>query len=163
VGDKEGLNLCEAGLVELPGGELVAYMRENSGRGWPAFKSISRDGGRTWQGPYETLIGGAHRPTAGLLPTGEVLVTYRYHHGRGARHLNTFAYLESAASALEPDVTKQSGIVLPLDHDRSDHADSGYTGWVVLPDGVTIFVVNYIVDDAPKAQIRGYYLNRHMF
>ncbi len=170
VGDREGLNLCEAGIVELPGGEVVAYMRENSGRGWPAYKSISRDGGRTWDGPYETLMGGAHRPTAGLLPRvglrptpGEVMVTYRYLPGRGARKLNTFAYLESVESALETDVAKQQGVVLPLDHDRSPRADSGYTGWVVLPDGVTIFVVNYIVDDAPMAQIRGYYVYRRMF
>jgi len=163
IGDKEGLDLCESGVVELPGGELVAYMRENSGRGRPAFKSLSHDGGRTWDGPYETLMGGAHRPTAGLLPTGEVLVTYRYLPGRGTRKLNTFAYLEIIQSALETDVMKQSGIILPLDHDRSPQADSGYTGWVLLPDGVTIFVVNYIVDDAPRAQIRGYYLYRRMF
>jgi hypothetical protein len=163
VADREGLNLCEAGIVELPGGEIVAYMRENSGRGWPAYKSISRDGGRTWEGPFETLMGGAHRPTAGLLPTGEVMVTYRYFPGRGARKLNTFAYLESVESALETEVARQQGIILPLDHDRSARADTGYTGWVVLPDGVTIFIVNYIVDDAPTAQIRGYYLYRRMF
>ena len=58
---------------------------------------------------------------------------------------------------------KQSGAILPLDHDHSPRADTGYTGWVVLPDGVTIFVVNYIVDDAPMAQIRGYYLYERMF
>ncbi len=163
VGDKEGLNLCEASIIQLDDGTLVAYMRENSGRGWPAFKSISRDAGRTWDGPYETLMGGAHRPTAGILPSGNVLVTYRYYHGTGARKLNTFAYLESQASAAETRWGKQSGAILPLDHDRSPRADTGYTGWVVLPDGVTIFVVNYIVDDAPMAQIRGYYLYERMF
>lgn len=163
VGDAEGLNLCEASIVQLDSGELVAYMRENSGKGRPAFKSISRDRGQTWDGPHETLMDGAHRPTAGLLPSGNVLVTYRYFPGRGVGKLNTFAYLESQASALEPERAKQAGSILPIDHDRSPRADSGYTGWVVLPDGVTVFVVNYIVDDAPTAQVRGYYLYERMF
>ena len=44
---------------------------------------------------------------------------------------------------------------MPLDYDRSHFADTGYTGWVAFPDG-EIYMVNYIVDDAPKAQIRGY-------
>jgi sialidase-1 len=139
-------------------------MRENSRRGWPAFKSLSRDGGRSWAGPYETLMGGAHRPTAGLLPSGRILVTYRYFPGGGGwRRLNTFAYIEEVESALEPDPSRQAGALLPLDHDRSPAADSGYTGWVVLPDRVTIFVVNYIVDDAPRAQIRGYYVYERMW
>jgi sialidase-1 len=44
---------------------------------------------------------------------------------------------------------------MALDHDRAVHADSGYTGWVEIEDG-EIFMVNYIRDLAPFAQIRGY-------
>jgi sialidase-1 len=45
--------------------------------------------------------------------------------------------------------------LFPLDYDRSPVSDTGYTGWVQFEDG-EIFVVNYIVDDAPRGQIRGY-------
>ena len=47
--------------------------------------------------------------------------------------------------------------IFPIDYDRNAKADLGYTGWVQFPDG-EIYIVNYIVDDAPKAQIRGYSL-----
>ena len=47
--------------------------------------------------------------------------------------------------------------ILPIDFDRSPKADLGYSGWVQFDDG-EIYVVTYIVDDAPKAQIRGYAL-----
>ena len=46
-----------------------------------------------------------------------------------------------------------------LDNDRALSADSGYSGWVQLPDG-TLYVVNYITDDAPRAHIRGYVVGR---
>ena len=42
---------------------------------------------------------------------------------------------------------------------RALSADSGYSGWVQLPDG-TLYVVNYITDDAPRAHIRGYVVGR---
>jgi sialidase-1 len=41
-------------------------------------------------------------------------------------------------------------------------SDTGYSGWVQFPDG-EIYVVNYIVDDAPKGQIRGYSLRKEDF
>ena len=46
-----------------------------------------------------------------------------------------------------------------IDMDRSVHRDSGYSGWVLLDNG-DIYVVDYINDDAPLAQIRGYRVNR---
>ena len=63
----------ETGKVEmklmsrLPNGKLVCYMRENSRMGWPGLKSFSSDDGLTWDGPYQTLIQGCHRPVAGFL------------------------------------------------------------------------------------------------
>lgn len=57
---------------------------------------------------------------------------------------------------------KQRGIIPPIAHDRSEHSDSAYSGWVLLPDD-RVFVVTYIVDDAPMAQIRGYWLEESLF
>ncbi len=158
-----GLNLCEGSILPLPGGELVCYMRENSAQGWPLYKSISRDGGASWQGPYLTLIHGGHRPVAGLLPDGEIMITYRYTTGGSPfQAKGLFAWRESVQSALCNDPSDQYGRVLAIDHDRSPRPDTAYSGWVNLPDGRT-FIVNYIVDDAPMAQIRGYWIKRNDF
>ena len=180
AGQDERYNLCEASIMLLPDGELVCYMRENSGMGYPALKSFSQDEGRTWEGVYRTPMDGCHRPVAGILPSGRVLVTYRYRQGGsvGARLTNkpttwrgsevsywarnTFAYLETIASAQARDLPDQGGNILPLDHDHSPRSDSGYTGWAALHDG-RIFCVNYIVDDAPMAQIRGYWFSEADF
>lgn len=152
----KGLNLCEGSVLEMPNGTLICYMRENSGKGYPIYKSFSTDGGVTWQGPYETQMNAGHRPVAHLTRSGKVMVTYRYHIADNSPWAkNTFAYLESVASALEPDRNKQSGIVLPLDHDRNAESDGGYTGWVETSAG-RFLMVNYIKDGAPMAQIRGY-------
>jgi len=156
VASRKGYDFCEASIIEMPGGQLVCYMRENSRKGRPVYKCISEDGGKTWEGPFETLMGAGHRPVAHLTDSGKVMITYRHYPGAKAKWAkNTFAFLESVQSALEEDRSKQSGVVLPLDHDRSPASDSGYTGWVEVGPG-QFFAVNYIVDDAPKAQIRGY-------
>ncbi len=152
---------CEGGIVQLPGGELVCYMRDNSRTGRPGPKCLSMDDGDTWLGPFDTLMNGLHRPAVGLTDSGEIMITYRFHPG-GPFAKNFFAYKESIASALEPDRSKQTGIILPLDHDRNEQSDSSYSGWVHLPDG-RFFAVNYIKDDAPMAQIRGYYWSEDDF
>jgi len=51
------------------------------------------------------------------------------------------------------------GRTLILDMDRSVHRDEGYSSWVQLPNG-EIFVVDYINDDAPRAYIRSYRVQR---
>ena len=69
--------LDEVSIVTLPSGELVAYERQDSGR--PLQKMISRDAGRTWSGPYDTLNPAAiGMPIAGMTQDGLVLVTGRY-------------------------------------------------------------------------------------
>ena len=152
---------CEGGMVQLPGGEIVCYMRDNSRTGIPGPKCISRDEGETWVGPFDTLMNGLHRPAVGMTRDGEMLVLYRFMPG-GPFAKNFFAYKESVESALEPLREKQSGIILPLDHDRHPQSDSSYSGWVHLEDG-RFFAVNYIKDDAPMAQIRGYYFTADEF
>ena len=76
--------------------------------------------------------------------------------GTGGTSVHTFAFIEPMESVLAPDVGDQKGLLLPLDLDASNlGADSGYTGWVEYDNG-KFLVVNYINDDAPLAQIRGY-------
>jgi sialidase-1 len=155
------LMLCEGSIVELPAGELVCFMRENSFQGLDGYKSISRDGGATWAGPYRFPLPACHRPVAGMLQNGQVLITHRFMQGGkgwvGFWTQNLFAALTNVESCLAPTRNGASARILPVDFDRSPHSDTGYSGWVQFPDG-EIYIVNYIVDDAPKAQIRGYSL-----
>ena len=155
IASREGYRFCEASIVKCADGLLICFMRENSGLGRPAYKCFSEDGGITWSEPYATLMDGNHRPVAHWTKDGRLLVTYRYYPGPGAGMRNTFAYIESEKSAREPERAKQSGRIRPLDYDSHARPDSGYTGWAQLGDG-RIFVVQYLRDDAPMAQIRGY-------
>ena len=66
---------------------------------------------------------------------------------------------ESALAAARGDAHTR---ILPIDFDRSAASDTGYSGWVQFEDG-EIYIVNYIVDDAPKGQIRGYSLHMSDF
>jgi sialidase-1 len=161
-----GLQLCEGSIVELPGGELVCFLRENSGQGLDAFKCISLDGGLTWEGPFEMPIPACHRPVAGVLHNGLVLVTHRYMQGGkgwvGWWTQNFFAALTDVESCLAHTREQAHTRILPVDFDRHLESDTGYSGWVQFPDG-EIYVVNYILDDAPKAQIRGYSLDMRDF
>ena len=159
ITDAPDLMLTEGSIVELPGDELVCFMRENSQRGLDAFKCISRDGGETWEGPYAIPIPACHRPVAGMLQDGTVLITHRYMQS-GDRWLgwgtqNFFGALTDVESCLATERNGAHTRIFPIDFDRSGESDTGYSGWVQFPDG-EIYVVNYIVDDAPKAHIRGY-------
>ncbi|MBN2310727.1 MAG: exo-alpha-sialidase [Candidatus Hydrogenedentes bacterium] len=155
VAKREGYDFCEASILECGDGFLVCYMRENRGLGRPVYKCFSSDGGRTWDGPYETLMDCGYRPVAHFTRGGDILILYRHYPGQGVGMRNTFAYIESEQSAREKDRAAQRGNILPLDHDRHAHPDTGYTGWAELDDG-EFLAVNYIRDDAPMAQIRGY-------
>lgn len=161
IAESAELKLCEGSLLELPDGELVCFLRENSFAGLDAYKAISRDGGLTWTGVFRMPMPGCHRPVAGLLQSGRVLITHRYlpggRGGWGQWTQNTFAALTDPKSCLAIQRRDAATRVFPLDFDRSPHADTGYTGWVQFSDG-EIYVVNYLLDDAPQAQIRGYSL-----
>ena len=144
-------NLCEASVIECEPGVLAAFLRENSCAGHPIFKTISRDNGETWSELYATPMDGGHRPTAGFLLDGRIMVTYRY---LPSGTQNVFAAFMSKRSAMCTE--RKHGIrIMPLDYDRNPIPDLGYTGWAQFGDG-EIYVVNYIKDDAQKAYIRGY-------
>lgn len=159
-------NLCEVGLVEVEPDVVVGFMRENSMQGFDCFKAISRDGGETWEGVYNVPVPGCHRPTVGLMQDGRLLMTYRYLQG-GLLKLGQNAQIVLGAlmpheTITETERDKQWARIFPIDYDRNKNADLGYTGWVQFDDG-EIYIVNYIVDDAPKAHIRGYSLRTDEF
>lgn len=162
VGAQAGLNLCEASLVEVEPGGLVAFHRENSGQGWDCIKTISRDGGATWGEPVHFPLPGCHRPVAGLLRDGRLLITFRFMQGGkgwlGAWTQNFFGALTDRSSALAPSRKEAWTRIFPIDYDRSPKSDLGYSGWVQFADG-TVFIVGYIVDDWPRGQVRGYVLD----
>lgn len=145
-------NLCEVSILECEDGTLVAFLRENSGLGYPIFKTISKDGGESWSPIYETSIDSGHRPVSGFLRDGRVMITYRY---IPCGTQNMFAAFLAAESLEVTERRLQRVRVLPLDYDRNPSPDLGYTGWTQFDDG-EIYVVNYIKDDADKAHIRGY-------
>ncbi len=158
IAESPEYKLCEVSILELKTGELVAFMRENSFTGIDCLKCISRDRGETWEGIYKMPIPGCHRPVAGYLQDGRILMTYRYNNAANLSFVgcdNVFMSYFDDKSALEKERGKQCVRTIPLDHDFGDVPDLGYTGWIQFDDG-EIYVVNYIMDDADKAQIRGY-------
>ncbi len=159
VADHTGLNLCEVSIIPVDENVLIATLRENSFGGWDAYKTISRDGGLTWSDPVQLPIPACHRPTAGWLKDGRALITCRLMQGGqgwvGWWTQTTLAVLTDQQSLLAESRKEAHTRIMPLDYDRSPESDTGYTGWVQFDDG-EIYVVNYVLDDAPKAQIRGY-------
>ena len=98
-------------------------------------------------------MNGCHRPVAGVR---HVMVLCRHHTG-GAVREDLFAYRETIEAALSRSgTTRRASSSLTS---RSDHSDSSYCGWVELEEE-RFFVVNYINDNAPMAQIAGVILHR---
>lgn len=148
-------NLCEVSIIQCENNTLVAFMRENSFKGFDVFKSISYDGGESWSDIITTPLSGGHRPVSGYLNDGTVMITYRYFHGGQSGAQNVFAAFLDNDSLLAKERSEHKVRIMPLDYDRNPAPDLGYTGWVQFPDG-EIYVVNYIKDDSDKAHIRGY-------
>lgn len=150
------LALCECCVCEYKPGRLIALLRENSDRGLGAFKVFSDDGGESWYGLTETALAACHRPVIDRLSDGRFLVTYRLRPG-GKRSGNTitlgaFLPVEALEAEQRSDCTVR---LFPLEYDRNRSPDNGYTGFVELDDGA-VYVINYVKDDLPKCQIRGY-------
>ena len=164
IADVEGKNFCEGSICEMHDGNLVCMMRENSGKGLPAYVSFSNNDGIRWSAPKPTRIFGCHRPVLGQLKSGKYLVTYReqsfsFESPYWAK--NTFACLIDKESLSKAPYCRFS-IILPLDHDRSKKSDSGYTGWIETPDG-RIYIVNYINKTNLKPDIVWYEINENEF
>lgn len=153
------LRLCEASMLPLGNGVVAAFMRENSFAGMDCRKVLSLDNGETWGEITAFPLPGCHRPVAGLLRDGRLMVTYRFVQGCGgfgSFTQNFFCAFADRKAALESQRNNIPVRIVPIDYDRSRVSDTGYSGWVELPNG-NIFIVNYIVDDAvDHGQIRGY-------
>lgn len=151
--------LCEVSIVEIKEGVLVAFMRENSGLGYSCKKAISHDFGATWEGVYDTNIDCCHRPVVSKCENGMYLMTYRYMQGgkgwAGHWTQNLFGAFFHERTALATERKQHSIRVFPISYDRSAKSDMGYSGWAEIEKD-HFYVVNYLLDDAPKAQIRGY-------
>jgi sialidase-1 len=158
------LNLNEGDFAQMDDGTVVLYMREDK-EGFTGWKSQSRDGGRTWSPPYRArMFSVCGRPSVGRLRSGEIAITYRT---CAAVSASLALYVETPEEAVRISPRDRNnyktdfhaGRFAVLDNDRSLYPDTGYSGWVQLPNG-DLYVVNYIVDDAPRAQIRGYVVSR---
>ena len=152
VATDPALNLCETSIIEIADNTLVAFLRENSRRGYDILKCISYDGGETWGDIYATPMDCGHRPAALKLQDGRVMVTYRY---IPTESHNFFGAILKTEELTIPERHKQSARIFPIDYDRNPLPDLGYSGSVQFTDG-EIYVVTYIKDDAEKAHIRGY-------
>ncbi len=163
VASTDELWLNEGTFAELDDGSLICFMREDRER-ICGYKALSKDGGRTWEGPYPTeLLVCIGRPHAGRLQSGEIAVTY----GLGTSPRQLVLHAENQASAADPEsaLNVRKSHLEPtfrrffIDHDRSIHPDGAYSSWVQLPSG-DLFVIQYIVDDAPMGHIRSYLISR---
>ena len=154
-------NLCEGALCEFPEEHaVVCFLRENSGLGLDCQKVVSYDGGEHWSPVVAFPLPGCHRPVAGRLADGQLLLTYRFSQGGkgwlGTWTQNFFGAFSDTPSALAIRREDSWTRVFPIDFDRSSKSDLGYSGWVQLENG-ELLVVSYIVDDAvDRGQIRGY-------
>jgi len=137
---------AESSLVVLDESRMVCYTR--GGDSAPGPKSISLDGGRTWNDRCMSCFTG-HRPCGGMLRSGHVLVTFRL------VNVGTCAYIEPVESALDPEYKTQNGSLLEIESARHNYLwDYGYSGWVQLSDD-SIFCVYYSkrpFDTFPRAQ-----------
>ena len=157
-------NLCEGSILEVEPQVLVCFMRENSSEGIECLAACSEDGGLTWGNVYPIPLACCHRPVAGFLDTGEILITYRYRQGAqkgwlGLWTQNTFLAVTDRKTVLTDDRREQWVRIMPLHYDPSPRADLGYTGWVQFDDGL-IYIVDYIVGTEEKAHIIGSSLYR---
>lgn len=165
VGKDERYNLCEGSLIELEPGTLACLMRENSSLNYECPVALSRDNGQTWGEIFFIPLAGCHRPVAGHLSTGEILITYRFRQGAQSGWLghwtqNTFLAVTDKETILsEGDRTKQKVRIMPINYDPSPESDLGYTGWVELEDE-EIYIVDYIRGEEPKCYIHAVSLTR---
>lgn len=164
IADEPGLKLCEGSVMPLPGGELVCFLRNESGKDGETFRTVSRDGGITWGEVVSFPLPGCYRPRGQVLRSGRVMIAYRFRQATRTANPhpeNLFVALTDVDSCLGAPEDAQVRI-MPLDYDRSARPDLGYSGWVQFPDG-GICVVNHIVDNAPAAHVRGYHFRESDF
>lgn len=153
VATSDTYTFIEPAALQLTDGTVAVFIRENSLCGHTGFVALSYDGGKTFAGLRGIPIPGMHRPAVGFLEDGRILLSYREHLSADRPYPDLKMCVLTEDDVRTPMGT-QPAIHL-VDHDRSDAVDQGYSAWVLLSDG-RVLMVNYTVDDAPKAYIRGY-------
>lgn len=165
--ENANMDLHEPTVLELSDGTLVCYFRIDTHTKMRGMKAFSYDNGETWIDFCETNLPGLHRPIAHKLKSGNIFLTFRLAHGSwkgkwGFQSQIFAAALMSEESCKATELENQNVRIMPLDFDRNEEPDLGYSGIAQFDDG-EIYIVNYIMDDAPKAQIRGYSLREDEF
>lgn len=147
----------EPAALELNNGRIVVFIREDSKLGYNGFVAFSEDKGNSFKDLQEIPVKGMHRPFVGYLDDGNIFLSYREHLSSKNRYMDLKMCSFSEEEVSNSDSMQPETVL--IDHDRSESADTGYTAWVQLSDG-SILMANYIVDDAPKAYIRGYRIRK---
>ena len=142
----------EPALLECGDGTLVVFLRENSLAGYNGFIAVSRDGGKTFENEMQIPLKGMHRPFVGFLEDGHIFLSYREHISSALPYPDLKGAIFSEQSLLDGMEDRD---VFQIVHDSSTSPDQGYSAWVQL-DGRTVYMVNYIMNDAPRAYIQGY-------
>ncbi len=153
VASSSKYTFIEPAALELRNGTIAVFIREDSQRGYNGFISFSNDKGETFANLQELPIMGMHRPTVGFLSDGRILLSYREHIAAGELYPDLKMCIFEEEDLFRLDELELKKYL--IDSDRSSKADQGYSAWLQLPDN-TLLMANYIVDDAPKAYIRGY-------
>ena len=142
----------EPALLELKDGTIAVFLRENSQKGYNGFMALSYDGGKSFEKEREIPLTGMHRPFAGFLSDGRILLSYREHLSSSLPYPDLKGAIFTEESLLSGPDDRQ---VFLISHDSSDHPDQGYSAWVQLDSGA-VYMVNYVMNDAPRAYIQGY-------
>lgn len=153
VASSSEYTFIEPAALELTNGTIAVFIRENSLCGNNGFIAFSNDKGRSFEGLQEVPVKGMHRPTVGFLSDGRILLSYREHLSSSEPYRNLKMCIFEENALFNLDVVEFEKYL--IDTDNSPTADQGYSAWIQLPDD-SLLMANYIVDDAPKAYIRGY-------
>jgi len=142
----------EPAALECSDGTIAVFLRENSLTGYNGFVALSKDGGYTFAEEQQIPLKGMHRPFVGYMTDGRILLSYREHLSSALPYPDLKAAVFTEEALLDGIPERE---VFPISHDTSSHPDQGYSAWVQLDDG-SIYMVNYIMNDAPRAYIQGY-------
>ncbi len=154
VASDERYRFIEPAALELKNGKIAVFIREDSHLGYNGFIAYSNDNGESFDGLQEIPIKGMHRPFIGYLGDGRILLSFR-------EFLVESYYPDLKMCMISDEEVSNPQIMNPqvylVDHDGAvdEEPDQGYSAWLQLPCG-EVLMANYIVDDAPKAYIRGY-------
>ena len=151
----EKYTFIEPAVLELPNGNIVAFLRENSHLGYNGFVCFSNDKGESFEGLREIPVKGMHRPAVGFLENGKILLSYREFLSDNLPYRELKMCVFTLAELLNPGTKAFETYLVDTDNTQTEEPDQGYSAWVQLPDG-EVLMVNYITDDAPKPYIRGY-------